>query len=203
MKKRFVCTLLVMLLLSGCSQRAETTAPATDAATDTTVSGKQMLEPATVRPERSEIRITVQSKTEIRPVELYVGQGYSIYITEDGWHLDRELEDGGVLEDIWESALHGDDAELKVGIYPNVTAVAAKNRFVEENDDYLFESQLTGDWGDPMRGRDEEDKEMLHFMVLEHSGNAYVVSWHYADRVADLYGAQLRQMADTFLLTEE
>lgn len=201
--KQMLALALLILLLTGCGQRAETTLPATDVASDTLAAGEQVLEPASVRPERSEIRITVQSKTEIRPVKLHVGQGYSIYITEDGWRREQDREDGRVLEDTWESTLYGDDAELKVGIYPNVTAVAAKNRFVAENDDYFFESQLTGDWGDPMRGRDEEDKEMLHFMVVEGNGNAYVISWHYADRVADLYGAQLRQMADTFLLTEE
>lgn len=201
--KRIFAFILLFLMLAGCGQQEKTDSLAAEDVSKAPVSEEQLLESASVRPEKSEMRITVQSKTEVRPVELYVGQGYSIYITEDGWHLDRELEDGGILEDIWESALHGDDAELKVKIYPGVTAEAAKSRFAAEEDDFSFESQLTGDWGDPMRGRDEEDKKMLHFMVMEGNGNAYIISWHYADRVADLYGAQLRQMADTFLLTEE
>ena len=200
--KKLALLLMLALLLTGCGQRAETTPPLTDAAPDELVSGEQTLEPASARPEKSEIQITVQSKTEIQPVKLHVGQGYSIYITEEGWRLDQDLEDGRIIEDTWESTAHGHDAELKVSIYPGVTADTAKARFAAEEDDYLFESQLTGDWGDPMRGRDEVDKEMLHFMVVERNEDAYVISWHYDDQVADLYGAQLRQMADTFLLTE-
>ena len=124
--KRIFAFILLFLMLAGCGQQEKTDSLAAEDVSKAPVSEEQLLESASVRPEKSEMRITVQSKTEIRPVEPYVGQGYSIYITEDSWHLDRELEDGGILEDIWESALHGDDAELKVGIYPNVTAVAAK-----------------------------------------------------------------------------
>ena len=202
MMKQMLVLALLILMLTGCGQRGKTTLPVTDTASDMLTVEEAVLEPASVRPERSEMRITVQSKTEIQPVKLHIGQGYSIYITENGWRREQDREDSGVLEDTWESILHGDDAELKVTIYPGVTAEAAKSRFAAEEDDFLFDSQLTGNWGDPMRGRDKEDKEMLYFMALERNSNAYVISWHYSDRVADLYGAQLRQMADTFLLTE-
>lgn len=201
MKKHIACALLLPLALTACA-REEQAAPPQDDVTEPLVQTGQLLEPAAVRPEKSEIRVTVQSKTEILPVTLHAGQGYSIYITEEGWRLDRDREEGGILEDTWESTRHGDDAELKVSIYPGVTVEDAKTRFAAREDDFLFDENLSGDWGDPMRGRDEEDREMLHFMVVDRQGDAYVISWHYDDAVADLYGAQLRQMADTFLPTE-
>lgn len=202
MKKILFCALFVGLSLSACARQEEPAPPLREDAAESLAQTEQLLEDASARPEKSEIRVTVQSKTEILPVELYVGQGYSIYITEEGWRLDRDREEGGILEDTWESTRHGDDAELKVSMYPNVTVEDAKSRFAAQADDYVFDADLTGDWGDPMRGRDEEDREMLHFMVVDRQGDAYVISWHYDDAVADLYGAQLRQMADTFLPTE-
>ena len=202
MKKILFCALFVGLSLSACARQEEPAPPLREDAAESLAQTEQLLEDASARPEKSEIRVTVQSKTEILPVELYVGQGYSIYIPEEGWRLDRDREEGGILEDTWESTRHGDDAELKVSMYPNVTVEDAKSRFAAQADDYVFDADLTGDWGDPMRGRDEEDREMLHFMVVDRQGDAYVISWHYDDAVADLYGAQLRQMADTFLPTE-
>lgn len=202
MKKILFCALFVGLSLSACARQEEPAPPLREDAAESLAQTEQLLEDASARPKKSEIRVTVQSKTEILPVELYVGQGYSIYITEEGWRLDRDREEGGILEDTWESTRHGDDAELKVSMYPNVTVEDAKSRFAAQADDYVFDADLTGDWGDPMRGRDEEDREMLHFMVVDRQGDAYVISWHYDDAVADLYGAQLRQMADTFLPTE-
>ena len=149
MKKILFCALFVGLSLSACARQEEPAPPLREDAAESLAQTEQLLEDASARPEKSEIRVTVQSKTEILPVELYVGQGYSIYITEEGWRLDRDREEGGILEDTWESTRHGDDAELKVSMYPNVTVEDAKSRFAAQADDYVFDADLTGDWGTP------------------------------------------------------
>lgn len=202
MKRARIGILLLALLLTGCGNSAGPETAVETMAPEELQQSSRPLEPAAARPEKSELRITVQSKTDILPVTLYAGQGYSIYIADEGWRLEQDA-DSGVREDTWESTAR-EGGELKVSIYPGVDAEAAKGRMLEEEEAFFFENAVaaTGVLGDPLRGRDDRGREMLYFMVAERNGDAYVISWRYLDQVADLYGAQLRQMADTFWLTE-
>lgn len=209
MKRALICTLLLALTLSGCGQRGETTPSGTE---DTPVAGEQQTpstaapttpenQPPTgeaVRPEKAGLEFTVEGESETVPATLYMGQGYSIYIPDSGWRLDRDVDDG-VLQQTWESTLN-DDVELTVSRYSGVTAQEARAAFAADSDDYIFEDLLGGEWGNPLAGVDDEG-DVLAFMSREGDGAVYIVSWKYPARAAEGFGARLRQMADTFEVT--
>ena len=87
MKRLMICA-LAAVLLAGCGKREANTA----------------------RPEHTELEITVEGVSEQLPAALYIGDGYSIYIPEEGWEHEQETE-GHITEDSWESTVN-DEVEL-------------------------------------------------------------------------------------------
>ena len=133
MKKVLVLMLLLTLALSGCGQKPpveETKAPAEEAKppVETNASAEK---PAIQREEKTNLQVTVEGKTEEVPASLYIGNGYSIYIPEEGWRLDEWENDDGVQETVWESTVN-DDVELYVlryPAYPDASVNTTKSRF--------------------------------------------------------------------------
>ena len=154
------------------------------------------------REETAELTMSVEGTEEKIPATLSIRQGYSIYIPDEGWKLETDHDDDGAAwEDQWESTVN-DDVELAVRCYAGVTAAEAKERFVRDEDDYVFEDLLGGDLGDPLTGTDPEDGDALSFMAAEKDGNTYVVYWKYPAEAAEGFGARLPVIAETFRLME-
>lgn len=150
------------------------------------------------REEIANLMMSVEGETEEIPATLSIRQGYSIYIPDGGWHLETDHnDDGAVWEDTWESTFN-DDVELGVRCYAGVTAEEARDRFLRDEDDYLFEDLMGGALGDPLTGVDTEDNDVLGFMTAEKDGNVYVVYWKYPSEAAEGFGARLPVVADTF-----
>ena len=210
MKRVILSGILLALLLSGCGG-AKTTAekaPAPEsqppAAEQTVPAGADRSPTAAElgREDRAVLEVTVEGETEEVPAALFIGQGYSLYIPEEGWRYEKDLDDG-VAEDTWESILNG-EVELEVRQYPaspDRTPDAVKAAFVKGRD-YVFEDLMGGGLGDPLAGVDE-DGDFLSFMAAEGAdGTVYVVSWEYPGEAAEGFGTRLAQIANTFQLME-
>ena len=119
----FILTGLLILALSGCGQKAQTPPPAPEKpVTEAPVEEKPAETPPVEdraptaaelgREETRDLVFLVEGTEEAVPVTLYIGQGYSIYIPDEGWRLERDV-DGSIPEDTWESTVN-DDVELQV-----------------------------------------------------------------------------------------
>ena len=185
MKRVILSAILLTLLLSGCGGTKTTAekAPAPEsqppAAEQTAPAGADRNPTAAElgREDRAVLEVTVEGETEEVPAALFIGQGYSLYIPEEGWRYEKDLDDG-VAEDTWESILNG-EVELEVRQYPaspDRTPDAVKAAFVKGRD-YVFEDLMGGGLGDPLAGVDE-DGDFLSFMAAEGAdGTVYVISW--------------------------
>ena len=193
---------LLVLALSGCGQKAQAPPPAAETPAETpagtteeTHAGDRNPTAAELgREETTELAFTVEGETELIPVTLYIGQGYSIYIPSEGWRLEKWVDDG-IPEDTWESIVN-DDVELTVSHYAGKTAMEARDAFVRD-EDYVFEDLMGGELGDPLTGMDE-DGDYLSFMVAQGADTVYVISWEYPAEAAEGFGARLGRIADTF-----
>ena len=197
---------LLVLALSGCGQKAQTPTPAAETPAETpagtteeTPAGERNPTAAELgREETTELAFTVEGETELIPVTLYIGQGYSIYIPSEGWRLEKWVDDG-IPEDTWESIVN-DDVELTVSHYAGKTTMEARDAFVRD-EDYVFEDLMGGELGDPLIGMDE-DGDYLSFMVAQGADTVYVISWEYPAEAAEGFGARLGQIANTFRVME-
>ena len=141
---------LLVLALSGCGQKAQTPPPAAETPAETpagtteeTPAGERNPTAAELgREETTELAFTVEGETELIPVTLYIGQGYSIYIPSEGWRLEKWVDDG-IPEDTWESIVN-DDVELTVSHYAGKTTMEARDAFVRD-EDYVFEDLMGAD----------------------------------------------------------
>ena len=197
---------LLVLALSGCGQKTQTPPPAAETPAETpagtteeTPAGERNPTAAELgREETTELAFTVEGETELIPVTLYIGQGYSIYIPSEGWRLEKWVDDG-IPEDTWESIVN-DDVELTVSHYAGKTTMEARDAFVRD-EDYVFEDLMGGELGDPLTGMDE-DGDYLSFMVAQGADTVYVISWEYPAEAAEGFGARLGQIANTFRVME-
>ena len=197
---------LLVLALSGCGQKAQTPPPAAETPAETpagtteeTPAGERNPTAAELgREETTELAFTVEGETELIPVTLYIGQGYSVYIPSEGWRLEKWVDDG-IPEDTWESIVN-DDVELTVSHYAGKTTMEARDAFVRD-EDYVFEDLMGGELGDPLIGMDE-DGDYLSFMVAQGADTVYVISWEYPAEAAEGFGARLGQIANTFRVME-
>ena len=196
MKRVILSGILLTLLLSGCGG-PKTTAEKAPAPESQPPAAAEL-----GREDRAVLEVTVEGETEEVPAALFIGQGYSLYIPEEGWRYEKDLDDG-VAEDTWESILNG-EVELEVRQYPaspDRTPDAVKAAFVKGRD-YVFEDLMGGSLGDPLTGTDE-DGDFLSFMTVEGAdGTVYVISWEYPGEAAEGFGTRLAQIANTFQLME-
>ena len=165
---------LLVLALSGCGQKAQTPPPApetpvAETQTETPDGDRNPTAAELGREEKTELAFTVEGETELVPVTLYIGQGYSIYIPDEGWRLEKWVDDG-IPEDVWESVIN-DDVELAVLHLGEKTLAEAQAWVKAEEDDY----QLVEDKQGSLGGTDTEELEMLEVRFHPSGNGMYAV----------------------------
>ena len=204
MKKRYlVFALLLALTLTGCGRQTaapttQTTPAPQEESSAETAADRNPTAAELGRKEQEDLVFMIEGLEETVTADLHIGQGYSIYIPDEGWRLETDTEDG-VPKETWESILN-DDVELTVSHYAGKTVTEARDLFLLD-EDYVFEDLLGGELGDPLTGVDE-DGDHLSFMLAEGAGTVYVISWEYPAEAAEGFGVRLEQIAGTFEVME-
>jgi len=196
-----ILSTLLIFALSGCGQKAQTPppapeTPAAETQTETPDGDRNPTAAELGREEKTNLAFTVEGETELVPVTLYIGQGYSIYIPDEGWRLEKWVDDG-IPEDVWESVIN-DDVELTVLHLGEKTLAEAQDWVKAEEDDY----QLVEDKQGGLGGTDEKDREMLEVRFHTSGSTMYAVLYKYPVEAAEGFGTRLGVMADTFQVME-
>ena len=202
--KKMIFLLALLLALTGCGQKPATPPPAAEtpaaeapAETPTLSAGDRNPTAAELgREEKTELAFAVEGETELVPATLYIGQGYSIYIPDEGWRLEKWVDDG-IPEDTWESIVN-DDVELTVLHLGEKTLEEAQTWVKAEEDDY----QLVEDKQGGLGGTDAGDREMLEVRFHPSGSSMYAVLYKYPMEAAEGFGIRLEQIANTFQLME-
>ena len=214
-KAKLLAAMLSLLLLAGCGQAKPTTGkpeqiPATPPATESGAVHQgetQSAAPALGetlptaeelgRPATTDLEFLLEGQPETVPATLYIGQGYSLYIPNEGWRLEDRDRDDGVLEETWESTLN-DDVELQVLNLGDRSLEQAQAWVKAEEDDYaLQEDKQGGLWG-----TDPEDRQQMEVRFHTADGAAYAVVYTYPETAAEGFGSRLSVLADTFQITQ-
>ena len=187
-RMNLLVVLLMSVLLSACGQ---TGTPLKDPANQMPTA-EELGIPAT-----AELEYVADGEKKTASSTLYRGEGYSIYIPNEGWRRDAERE-GGIPVDVWEHVWN-DEAEVQVWRYGPVPMKEAVTDFLEEEDDYVFPQLILGSAEilDPVEGMDE-DGDVLKFIMRTGKEGTFIVSWKYRDALGGA-ASQAEQMAKTFL----
>ncbi len=182
--KRILCILLAgLMLLSVCGCRSgglhgSTAAPTTESTV-----------PAPTRAEKIQLEFFLEGMTEYQDATLYVGEGYSLYITDDNW-VEAPGENGKTT---WTS---GYNPDITLTVVPNAGATYAQAR------DVLFDSyiDLTED-GEYVYGRDASGGFYRAARLIETPNGILAAVWNYSLEAMEGFGARLYVIAGTLEAT--
>ena len=149
-------------------------------------------EPAPQRAEKTNLTVLVEGDSEAMPATLFTGNGYSIYIPDEGWQLESEPEDG-IPCDKWEPVVN-DDVELKVLRMEGRTLEEAKSWVILQEDDFTF----TEDKDSDLIGEKKNGDEQLIVEFFAADNVVYVVQQECPLEAVEGFGARMRAMAESF-----
>ena len=187
-RMNLLVVLLMSVLLSACGQ---TGTPLKDPVNQMPAA-EELGIPAT-----AELKYVADGEVKTASSTLYRGEGYSIYIPDEGWRRDAERE-GRIPVDVWEH-VWDDEAEVQVWRYGSVPLREAVTDFLEEEDEYVFPQLILGSAEilDPVEGMDE-DGDVLKFIMRTGKEGTFIVSWKYRDALGGA-ASQAEQMVKTFV----
>ena len=201
MRRLLLMMTLMALALSGCGRTAQApaapqNAPIASQESTTAAEDRNPTAEELGREEKTDLVFTVEGMEEAVPATLYTGQGYSIYIPDEGWRLERDMDDS-IPEDTWESTVNH-DVELRVLHLGEKTLEEAKTWVTAAEDDYRLIEDKQGNLG----GTDQEDREMMEVRFHPSGSQMYAVLCEYPLEAAEGFGARLSQIAETFELMD-
>ncbi|MDE7206722.1 MAG: hypothetical protein K2N90_06120 [Lachnospiraceae bacterium] len=135
------------------------------------------------------LEVTREGETEEIPATLFVGQGYSIYLTDDRWQPHAP--------DAWTGVVDGQPVlDGKVQLWITFFKDKTFNQVQEE----LAEEGYQSDGSEIIR----QESEMIYKVKLnEFEGDVWGVCYCYPIEVEEGWGAILPLIADTFVVTTE
>ena len=184
MKHGFLIFLSAVMLLSfyGC-RSSETQATTTVATTETTI-------PAPTRPETTQLEFFLEGMSEYQDATLFVGEGYSLYITDDAWDVTQG-EQGQVT---WTSSYNPD---ITLTVIPNAGSTFAQAQ------DSLFAGYLDVEAeGQYVYGHTEDYRYFQAARFIETQDGIVAAVWRYTLEAAEGWGARLRVIAATVEIKE-
>lgn len=149
------------------SQAASTSAPAASSGTQN----------------QTTLQMNIEGERTDIPATLYSGDGYSIYIPDEGWNMDEPGE--------WEAAKNT-EVELKVKSFSGKTAEDARSVILADYEDYGF---MDPDEEGHFFGTDGEDQKTMDVYLTETGTGTFVVLCSYPDEAAEGFGAQMKVIA--------
>ena len=123
--------------------------------------------------------------------DIHQGEGYTIAVPSKDYRFEKDFDDGA-FEETWEYKKK-DDVEIKVTTYQKTDEITARERFLRENRDYIFEDLM----GYPLCG-EERDGDTLWFSAYVSGETVYIVSWEYPKNTKDDLKTELANIAETF-----
>lgn len=122
--------------------------------------------------------------------QLFIGQGYSMYVSEIDWYLERSEN-----TQRWTSE-YNPDVELKVTYYPGMEAEEVRREIKAQETDFdLVEDKRGG-----LIGRSKDLVVNMQSAIYETDSGTFVVAWHCPMVGAEGFATRLSVMADTFEL---
>lgn len=125
----------------------------------------------------------------------YPGEGYTLVVPSKNYRYEKEYDDGAMKE-TWEYTKK-DDAEICVTTYKNVDEMSARERFLRDKKEYIFEDFM----GYPLYGT-EFDGDTLWFDLCVSDDAVYIISWEYPKNTSEDLKKELSDIAGTFTLAE-
>lgn len=184
---RKICLILAFglaLTLAGCGGKSETAKVET---TQTEV----METTAPARPEETELEFWGEGMKYPEPASLHAGQGYSMYIPNQGWKLSQTQTEWG-WEDTWVSE-YNEVVEMKVGFYAGASETDLQTAITPAP----ITQTEKGSWLMERRG---ENCEIIR-LYPEETG-VYALFMRYPSEAAEGFGMQMQTILDTFEVTK-
>ena len=144
------------------------------------------------RDETTDLRFMVEGMEELVPATLYIGQGYSIYVPNEGWRLEEDINQG-IQIDTWESTVN-DDVELCVLHLGERTLDQAQDWIITEEEDFIFTEDEQGN----LVGTDREDQKNIAVIFYSADNAMYAVQYTYPIEATEGFGTRLSVIASTF-----
>ena len=183
MKQRFLIILSALMLLSffGC-RPSGLHAGSTIASTETTV-------PAPTREAHTQLEFFLEGMVEYQDATLFVGDGYSLYITDDDWTVKHNQADV-----TWVCSYN---PSITLTVIPN-----AGETFEWAKDALFAGFSSTETDGEYVYGTIESHGICKAARLIETQDSILAVVWLYTQEAAEGFGARLRVMAATLEATE-
>ena len=173
-------SILLLLSFSGCRESGLHTTGAATETTETTAA-------APTREAKTRLEFFLEGMSEYQDATLYVGDGYSLYITDDGW-LEIPGQNG---EMIWRSSYNPD---ISLRVIPNAGASLTQAKealfrdfpIIDEDGQYVF-------------GSDDSGLFYRAARLIETPSGILAAVWTYSLEAAEGFGVRLRVLADTLM----
>lgn len=167
-------SVVIPLLLWGCKSSGIHTAGTTE-----TTAALPTREPTT------QLEFFLEGMAEYQNAALYTGDGYSLYITDDGW-LEKPGENGQMT---WQSSYNPD---ISLTVIPNAGATP------RQATDAIFQGYtLSAQEGEYCYGHSADELFYRAARLMETPNGILAVTWDYSLEAAEGFGVRLRVIAGT------
>ena len=191
MKQRFFILLSALMLLSFCGCRssglhpASATAASTEATTEATTVATL---PVPTREAHTQLEFFLEGMQEYQDATLFVGDGYSLYITDDDWVVQQNPEDV-----TWVCSYNPD---ITLTVIPN-----AGDTFQQAKETIFAGFSSTETEGEYVYGWIESHGICMAARLIETEDGILAAVWLYTLEAAEGFGARLRVIASTLEAT--